>query len=67
MSLVRYFIDYSKLPVGEFDALCQRIENLSFNGLHINPHTKNGEFFLDESVDVSILHIPDSCCLSHYE
>lgn len=65
MSLLLYRLDYSKLSPDEADTLFQHIEDVSFNGFHVDPYSKIGEFFLDESVDVATLRIPDSCHLRH--
>lgn len=64
MSLIRYRLDYSKLSPDEAEDLIQRIDKISFDGFLPAIRTRIGEFFLDESVDVSILRIPDSCHLT---
>lgn len=67
MSLLRYRVDYSKLSPDEVEDLFRIIDEFSFNGFHPDYHARIGEFYLDDSVDVSTLRIPDSCQLSHLQ
>lgn len=60
MSLIKYRVDLSGLPADERSNLIDRIEAVSFNGLHWEPGFQSGQFFLDESQDPDALDLPAS-------
>jgi hypothetical protein len=63
MSLHKYELSFSSLSQSDKIELMNRIDKVSWNGLDLNPKAQVGQFFLDESLDPSILKIPDSCHL----
>ena len=64
MSLIRYQLDYSSLSPDEVKALITRIDSHSYMGFDANPVEKIGQFFIEDTLDVSICQIPASCHLT---
>lgn len=63
MALNHYRFNYADIPQEEFQALSERIDALSYNGLSYNWQEKNVEFFLDEKQNPDVFNIPDYCHL----
>lgn len=64
MSLHQYEIDFSPLSLDEKNALSERIENISFNGLHWKQGFQSAVFLVEENFDVSYLNVPACCHLA---
>lgn len=64
MSLHQYEIDFAPLSHDEKNALTDRIESYSFNGLHWKQGFQSAVFFIDEKQDINFLDVPASCHLT---
>lgn len=62
MSLRQYEIDFSHLSQDEKAALIDRIENVSFNGLHWKQGFQSAVFCIEEN-NISFLNVPSGCLL----
>ena len=60
-------IDFSPLSLDEKAALSERIENISFNGLHWKQGFQSAIFFVEEDFDISCLNVPAGCRLSRLQ
>ena len=63
MPLHQYEVDFSQLTLDERTVLMDRIEKMSFNGLHWKSGFQSAIFFVDEDFDVSFLNVPACCSL----
>ncbi len=64
MSLHKYRIDFSELTANEKSDLVDRIESISFNGLSWHSGFKIADFFVNETINLDFLNIPEVCHLT---
>ena len=64
MSLHQYHVDLSSLTIEERENAIDIIESRSYNGLFFESGFQSGIFYLYDTEDPNLLHLPEKCNLT---
>lgn len=64
MSLFRYYVDFSNVPVEQREELIKKLDDIGYTSFHINPVEHCGEFVLESTnKPEDLINIPTGCII----